>query len=76
MATEPPEPQAPVDLAPPDRVEAAFSGWIHLGRHGPEHVLAAVVGFDFGSRSEGPPGGRAGRSRIGRVRVVLDRALR
>ena len=28
-----------------------WAQWVHLGRLGPEHVLAAVVGFYFGSRS-------------------------
>jgi hypothetical protein len=36
---------------PPDRVDALFVRWVHLGRYGPEHVLAAIVGFYFGSRS-------------------------
>jgi hypothetical protein len=35
----------------PETVNTAFSRWIHLGHYGPEHVLAAVVGFYFGSRS-------------------------
>jgi hypothetical protein len=35
----------------PDRVDALFAGWIRLGRFGPEKLLAAVVGFYFGSRS-------------------------
>jgi hypothetical protein len=33
------------------RIDSAFAGWNHLGRFGPEHVLAAIVGFYFGSRS-------------------------
>jgi hypothetical protein len=36
---------------PPEQVDASFSQWVRLGRYGPEHVLAAVVGFYFGSRS-------------------------
>jgi hypothetical protein len=35
----------------PRELDAAFSGWGHLGRLGPEHLLAAVMGFYFGSRS-------------------------
>jgi hypothetical protein len=33
------------------QIDSLFAGWIHLGRFGPEHVLAAIVGFYFGSRS-------------------------
>jgi hypothetical protein len=33
------------------QIHGAFADWIHLGRFGPEHVLAAIVGFYFGSRS-------------------------
>jgi hypothetical protein len=36
---------------PSDRVDSLFVRWVHLGRYGPEHVLAAIVGFYFGSRS-------------------------
>jgi hypothetical protein len=36
---------------PPESVDTHLTGWIHLGRYGPEHILAAVVGFYFGSRS-------------------------
>ncbi len=36
---------------PPEQADAAFARWVDLGRFGPEHVLAAVVGFYFGSRS-------------------------
>jgi hypothetical protein len=36
---------------PPERADAVFARWIHLGRFGPEHLLASVVGFYFGSRS-------------------------
>jgi hypothetical protein len=37
-------------FVPPQQVEATFRG-LRLGRYGPEHVLAAIVGFYFGSRS-------------------------
>jgi hypothetical protein len=33
------------------QIHGLFDGWTHLGRFGPEHVLAAIVGFYFGSRS-------------------------
>jgi hypothetical protein len=33
------------------QIDSTFAGWIHLGRFGPEHLLAAIVGFYFGSRS-------------------------
>ena len=36
---------------PPERVDAILAPWVLIGRYGPEHVLAAVVGFYFGSRS-------------------------
>jgi hypothetical protein len=36
---------------PPERVDTILSRWSILDRYGPEHVLAAVVGFYFGSRS-------------------------
>jgi hypothetical protein len=36
---------------PPDRINNPLVQWVQLGRFGPEHVLAAVVGFYFGSRS-------------------------
>jgi hypothetical protein len=36
---------------PPARGEDFLAPWVHLGRLGPEHVLATVVGFYFGSRS-------------------------
>jgi len=36
---------------PPDQIDTLFARWVHLGHYGPEHVLAAVVGFYFGSRS-------------------------
>ena len=38
-------------IVPPSEVDAVFQGWGHLGRLGPEHLLAAVIGFYFGSRS-------------------------
>jgi hypothetical protein len=38
-------------VVPPDRISAALGHWAHLGRLGPENLLAAVVGFYFGSRS-------------------------
>jgi hypothetical protein len=38
-------------IVPPDQADALFSRWVHLGRLGPEHLLGAVVGFYFGSRS-------------------------
>ena len=38
-------------VVPVDQVDAIFRGWGHFGRFGPEHVLAAVIGFYFGSRS-------------------------
>jgi hypothetical protein len=40
-----------VVLFPTDSVDTLLSSRIHLGRLGVEHVLAAVVGFYFGSRS-------------------------
>jgi hypothetical protein len=33
------------------QIHSVFAAWIHLGQFGPEHVLAAIVGFYFGSRS-------------------------
>jgi hypothetical protein len=38
-------------FVPTAGVEATFSRTFHLGRYGPEHLLAAIVGFYFGSRS-------------------------
>jgi hypothetical protein len=38
-------------LVPPAQIDQLIPPGIHLGRFGPEHVLAAVVGFYFGSRS-------------------------
>src|SRR3954453_14263520 len=26
-------------------IDGLFGGWVHLGRFGPEHILAAIVGF-------------------------------
>jgi hypothetical protein len=40
-----------VELVPPTRIDQLIPPGIHLGRFGPEHILAAVVGFYFGSRS-------------------------
>jgi hypothetical protein len=36
---------------PPDRIDSLFAPLADAGRLGPENVLAAVVGFYFGSRS-------------------------
>lgn len=38
-------------LFPREGIDALFSGAVGLGRFGPEHLLAAFVGFYFGSRS-------------------------
>jgi hypothetical protein len=38
-------------IVPPAQIDAFFKSWVHVGRFGPEHLLAAVVGFYFGSRS-------------------------
>ena len=38
-------------LFPTDSVDGLLSPRAHLGRFGIEHILAAVVGFYFGSRS-------------------------
>jgi hypothetical protein len=38
-------------LFPADSFEAPLNARVHLGRFGVEHILAAVVGFYFGSRS-------------------------
>ena len=38
-------------IVPPGELDAVFQGWGHLGRLGPEHLLAAVIGFYYGSRS-------------------------
>jgi hypothetical protein len=41
----------PLQLVPPGEIDRLIPAGIHLGRFGPEHLLAAVVGFYFGSRS-------------------------
>ena len=38
-------------VIPADALRVAFQNWTHMGRLGPEHVLAAMVGLYFGSRS-------------------------
>jgi len=38
-------------FVPPAHIDDLLSQWVHLGRLGPEHFLAAIVGFYFGSRS-------------------------
>jgi hypothetical protein len=38
-------------VVPPDDLDALVKGWGHLGRLGIEHLLAAVIGFYYGSRS-------------------------
>jgi hypothetical protein len=38
-------------VVPPTQINQLIPPDIHLGRFGPEHLLAAVVGFYFGSRS-------------------------
>lgn len=38
-------------IVPPIEIDRLIPPGIHLGRFGPEHMLAAVVGFYFGSRS-------------------------
>jgi hypothetical protein len=38
-------------IVSPGEMDAIFQDWGHLGRLGPEHLLAAVIGFYFGSRS-------------------------
>jgi hypothetical protein len=38
-------------IVPPDQLDAVLNGWGRLGRLGPEHLLAAVIGFYYGSRS-------------------------
>jgi len=40
-----------VVLCPTDTVDALLSRRVHLGHFGVEHILAAIVGFYFGSRS-------------------------
>ena len=41
----------PLVYFPPEQVDAILAPWVLVGRYGPEHILAAVVGFYFGSRS-------------------------
>ncbi len=36
---------------PQERIDAILAPWVFIDRYGPEHLLAAVVGFYFGSRS-------------------------
>jgi hypothetical protein len=38
-------------IMPPTQIDWLIPPEVHLGRFGPEHMLAAVVGFYFGSRS-------------------------
>ena len=38
-------------IVPPAQIDELFKPWVHLGRFGPEHIFAAIVGFYFGSRS-------------------------
>ncbi len=38
-------------VLPPTNIDNQLSTWVHLGHLRPEQVLAAVVGFYFGSRS-------------------------
>ncbi|MGP0068039.1 MAG: hypothetical protein ACLQGP_31140 [Isosphaeraceae bacterium] len=38
-------------IVPPAGIDDQLSAWVHLGHVRPEQVLAAVVGFYFGSRS-------------------------
>jgi hypothetical protein len=38
-------------VIPPDQVDRALAPWFQLGKFRLEHLLAAVVGFYFGSRS-------------------------
>jgi len=40
-----------LQVVPPSQIDRLIPPDIHLGRFGPEHLLAAVVGFYFGSRS-------------------------
>jgi hypothetical protein len=40
-----------VGAVPDDQIDALLARRIRLGHYGPEHVLAAIVGFYFGSRS-------------------------
>jgi hypothetical protein len=38
-------------LVPPTQIDQLIPTEMHFGHLGPEHILAAVVGFYFGSRS-------------------------
>jgi hypothetical protein len=38
-------------MIPPERIDGLFGRQLRFGRFGPENLLAAVVGFYFGSRS-------------------------
>ncbi len=38
-------------IVPTADFDAVVGGWGHFGRLGPEHLLAAVIGFYYGSRS-------------------------
>ena len=40
-------------LFPAEAFEALLTPKVHLGRFGVEHILAAAIGFYFGSRSSG-----------------------
>jgi hypothetical protein len=40
-----------LQIVPPTQIDRLIPAEIHLGQLGPEHLLAAVVGFYFGSRS-------------------------
>lgn len=40
-----------VGFVPQEQVDRFFAEYIHFGKYGPEHLLAAFVGFYFGSRS-------------------------
>lgn len=42
----------PLSMVPTAQIDGLIPAGLHLGRFGPEHVLAAVVGFYFGSCSE------------------------
>ena len=38
-------------IVSPTQIDEFFKPWVHVGRLGPEHILGAIVGFYFGSRS-------------------------
>jgi hypothetical protein len=40
-----------VPFFPTEPIDHLVAPWVPLGRSGPEHLLAAIVGFYFGSRS-------------------------